>query len=142
MANGRMSLDPRWTGHHQRVVRGFMTAQVKVIRRVDPSSLEYDRNTKSFGADMFTTVYEGPARIQPYGINFDLEIALDPTARRLVNIQIDGKSLDIRNDDDLTVTACEDAPVLMSYHFDVRGSIPSSLSWGTSVVAEANLKNG
>jgi hypothetical protein len=102
--------------------------------------LIYDKATKTYNSDAYVTVYSGTARIQPYGINLDLEVANDPTARRLVLAQLKGTGLGINNDDVLVVVACATNPDLVNYRFDIRGSIGSSVEWGTNLVVEANLK--
>jgi hypothetical protein len=139
--NGRKSLDPRWVDHNIPVVSGFMNATVLIQRKIATTQLTYDKDTKEYSSP-FTEVFTGIARIQPYGINFDLDVGLDPTARRLVLVQIKGKNLGIITDDILTITATDNNTELMKYQFDVRGSIASSLTWATQLVCEADLKYG
>ena len=137
--NARRSLDPRWVDHHTRTIDGFKNCTVQITRRNLNVPIEYDPDTKEY-TNAYTVVYTGQARIQPYGINLDLEVANDPTARRLVLVQITGKNLGIETDDMLTVTAAENNTDLMLYKYDVRGSLGSSMEWGTNLVTEANLK--
>lgn len=137
--NARKSLHPQWTSHHIRTIDGFKNCVVRISRRIQAANLDYNQQTGQF-TDVYETVYEGSARIQPYGINLDLEVANDPTARRLVLAQIQGKDLKINNDDVLEVISTENNQDLLLYRYDVRGSIGSSLEWGTNLVCEANLK--
>lgn len=137
--NARKSLDPRWVNHHIRAIDGFKNCVVRITRRDQAVTVEYNPATKTYN-DPNDVIYEGIARIQPYGINLDLEVANDPTARRLVLIQIKGKNLGINNDDMLTVTESPNNTDLLKYRYDIRGSIGSSLEWGTNLVCEANLK--
>lgn len=141
--NARKSLDPRWVRHHTRTIDGFKNCTITIVRRLVNSTPVYDKVTKTY-SNVGETVYEGLARIQPYGINLDLELANDPTARRLVLVQVQGKNLGIRTDDILSVTAVVDDNniELDQYRYDIRGSIGSSLEWGTNLVCEANLKKG
>ena len=141
--NSRKSLDPRWVTHHTRTIDGFKNCTVLIVRRVQGTDPVYDPDTRTY-SNVGDTVYEGLARIQPYGINLDLEVANDPTARRLVLAQIQGKNLGIRTDDVLSVISVVDDNNndLLEYRYDIRGSIGSSLEWGTNLVCEANLKKG
>lgn len=139
--NSRKSLDPRWTSHSGQVVVGFMNVTVLVRRKLTDTPLVYDPATKQYN-NPFEQIHTGPARVQPYGINLDLEVGLDPTARRLVLVQLEGKDLGIITDDILTVTAAENNQELLQYQFDVRGSLGSSLEWTTNLVCEADLKYG
>jgi hypothetical protein len=118
-----------------------MNTTVLIRRKIAATQLVYDKTTKQYN-DPFMEIYTGPARVSPYGINFDLEVGLDPTARRLVLVQVEGKDLGIITDDILTVTAAENNQELLQYQFDVRGSIGSSLEWTTNLVCEADLKYG
>jgi len=137
--NARKSLHPRWTSHHTRTIDGFKNCVVQISRRNNAIAVTYDPVTETY-TNGYEVVYEGAARLQPYGINLDLEIANDPTARRLVLVQIAGKNLGIETDDMLIVTSAENNTDLMLYKYDVRGSLGSSMEWGTNLVTEANLK--
>ena len=138
--NARKSLPPRWVDHHSRTIDGFKNCTVRIMRRMPGVKLVYDQLTRTYNTGTYEIVYEGVARMQPYGINLDLEVANDPTARRLVLFQLKGKDLHITNDDMLQITATENNPDIMFYNYDIRGSIGSSLEWGTNLVTEANLK--
>lgn len=138
--NARKSLHPYWVNHHTRTIDGFKNCVVSITRNNPASEPVYNPATKTY-TNTSTEVYSGPARIQPYGINFDVEVGNDPTARRLVLVQIKGKELGIRNDDTLKVVSSENnEDDLTNYEFDIRGSIGSSLQWGTNLVTEVNLK--
>lgn len=139
--NSRASLHPRWVNHHTRTIDGFKTCTVRISRRNPATDISYDPDTQEY-TNAYSVVYEGLARIQPYGINLDLEVANDPTARRLSLIQIQGKNLGIETDDMLVVTATDNNTDLEHYKFDIRGSLGSSLEWGTNLICEANLKVG
>lgn len=141
--NARSSLDPRWVTHHTRTIDGFKNCTVLIVRRDQDAEPVYNKSTRTY-TNVGDEVYTGRARIQPYGINLDLELANDPTARRLVLVQIEGKNLDIRTDDLLSVLTVDagNNDDLIQYRYDIRGSIGSSLEWGTNLVCEANLKKG
>lgn len=140
--NGRSSLDPRWVKHHVLPVRGFMIASIKVIRK-DPTVVRtYNQSTGQWNTNGFADVFEGLARIQPYGIIGDELVAQDPTGRRLMRVQIESKTTGIQVDDMLNVIACEADPELVNYTLEVRGAISSSNAWITDLVCEANLKVG
>lgn len=140
--NARKSLDPRWVDHNRAVIDGFKNCTVTIYRPAsNTTDPKYNFTTGEWENGVGTEVYSGPARIQPYGINLDLEVGLDPTARRLVLVQLQGRNLGIRNDDMLVVTATDGKhDDLKKYKFDIRGSLGSSLEWGTNLVCEANLK--
>ena len=137
--NARKALHPRWVSHHTRTIDGFKNCVVRVTRRNENATPVYNPATKTY-TNVNTLVYTGPARIQPYGINEDMEVGNDPTARRLVLIQVSGKNLEINNDDMLEVISVENNTDLQYYRYDVRGSIGSSMEWGTNLVCEVNLK--
>lgn len=138
--NGRSSLDPRWTTHHNSVVAGFMIATIKVVR-VDPNGQPvYNYTTKTWDNNGLSTVFEGQARVQPFGIMGDMVVGQDTTSRRLVNVQIDSKETGINLDDILYVTASPEAPELLGYSFEVRGATMSSNAWVTTLVCEADTK--
>lgn len=143
--NARKALHPRWVSHHIRTIDGFKNCDVKIVRR---TGIEPELNT---GTGLYTNldlvfedVYSGRARVQPYGLNFDIDLANESTSRRLILVQLEGKNLGIRNDDILSVTGVDEDNNLdlMDYTFDIRGSVGSSLEWGTNLVAEINLKGG
>ena len=138
--NARKSLHPQWVNHHVRTIDGFKNCTVKITRRDPNVELEWNDSTESYNTDAYAIIYEGEARIQPYGINLDLENGNDPTARRLVLAQLTGKNLGVETDDVLIVTAAENNTDLTHYKFDIRGSLGSSLEWGTNLIMEANLK--
>lgn len=137
--NSRSALDPRWTKHQVPVVKSFMLATIKVIRRDPDAPVSYDQNTATYTGG-FTTVYEGKARVQPYGIIGDVIDAQDTTGRRLMRVQIAEKLSSVTLDDMLTITDCPDDPELTQFSLEVRGSIGSSNAWVTDLVCEANLK--
>lgn len=139
--NARKALDPRWVSHNIRTIDGFKNCEVRIYRPTTATnSSEYDFDSGEYASPDGTVIYEGLARIQPYGINLDLEVALDPTARRLVLIQLQGKNLGIRTDDVAVVVSTTNNQDLLRYQFDIRGSLGSSLEWGTNLVTEVNLK--
>jgi len=139
----RKSLDPRWTSYHKDAVEGFMTADIKVIRKSgDPDFRPtYDQVNKTWTTNV-TTIFEGKARIQPYGIIGDTMVAQDLTGRRLMRVQIAETTTGIAVDDMLSVTFCEASPELVNFTMEVRGTIGSSNAWLTDLVCEANLKVG
>lgn len=139
--NGRSSLDPRWTTHHTSVVAGFMVATIKVIRKNPGSAPTYDQATGVWTGD-FETIFEGAARVQPYGIIGDQIVAQDTTGRRLMRVQIENLQTGINLDDVLYVTSSPADPELMDFVMEVRGTIGSSNAWVTDLVCEADLKHG
>lgn len=139
--NSRTSLDPRWTRHHIEVPAGFMVAEIKVIRKSgDPTVRPTYNQATGEWTGAFATIFEGAARIQPYGIIGDQIVAQDTTGRRLMRVQIKSKLTGINLDDMLAVTLCPDDPELTGFTMEVRGTISSSNAWLTDLVCEANLK--
>lgn len=139
--NARKAIDPRWTSHFVPVVRSFMLADIRIIRRSkDDGELTYDQNSGTYSSSSITEVFTGKARIQPYGIIGDIIDAQDTTGRRLMRVQVEGKLTGISLDDMLFIDSCPDDPELTQFVLEVRGSIGSSNSWVTDLVCEANLK--
>lgn len=138
--NGRSGLDPRWTTHHVNIVADFMLATVKFIRKDPTVPRVYNQATGTWNTDGFTDVWEGKARVQPYGIIGDQIVSQDTTGRRLMRVQIEDKQSGIVLDDMGFITLCPDNPELVNYTLEVRGSITSSNAWVTDLVCEADLK--
>jgi len=118
-----------------------MLAEIRVIRKDPTIPLEYDQNTKTYVGG-FDEVFVGKARIQPYGIIGDMNVAQDTTGRRLMRVQIREKTAGIQLDDMIEVISCPDDAELVNYVLEVRGSIGESNSWVRDIVTEANLKWG
>jgi hypothetical protein len=138
--NARKSLHPQWVNHHVRTIDGFKNCTVQILRRVPGVDIVYNKVTRTYDTGTYTEIYTGEARLQPYGINLDLENGNDPTARRLVLAQLQGKDTGVTTDDILHVIAAENNTDLLLYDFDIRGAIGSSMEWGTNLVMEVNLK--
>jgi len=138
--NSRPSLDSRWNNHHTEVIKGFMGCTVRVDRRI-PGEPVYDKATKTY-TDPWDEIFTGSARVQPYGLNFDIEVGLDPTSRKLVLIQVAGKDLGIRTGDRVTVISTDNNEELEDYSFEVRGSIAGTLNWATQLICEVDQKHG
>ena len=110
------------------------------IRRRGTGDPVYDKVTKNYTVPM-TVVYSGAARIQPYGLNFDIEVGLDPTSRKLVLVQLE-KNVDARVGDYIIVESVENVDQsLRKYGLEVRGAISGSLTWGTQLICEVDQKN-
>lgn len=122
------------------MVRGFMLATVRVIRKSPNSEPVYNQETGQWTGDFITVVSSAKARVQPYGIIGDTTVAQDPTGRRLMRVQIESKETGIQLDDMLEVIDSPEDPELTLYTLEVRGAIGSSNSWVTDLVCEANLK--
>lgn len=139
--NGRSSLDPRWVDHNRSVVRGFMIADIKIVR-LDPNGPKpvWNPATKSWTKTV-ASVWEGKARVQPFGIMGDMVVGQDTTSRRLVNVQVDDKETGVQVDDTLYIVNCPTAPELETYALEVRGSVMSSNAWVTTIVCEADTKH-
>lgn len=137
--HSRSSLDPRWTTHHTKVAVGFMLATVRVIRKDPDSTPVYDQAT-GIWLGVFTTIFEGNARIAPYGIVGDMVVGQDTTGRRLLRVQVESRETGINVDDMVVVEFCKDFPELVDYTIEVRGSVSSSNAWLTDLVCEADLK--
>lgn len=141
--NARSPLHPWWTKHQVPVVRGFMLAEIKVIRK-QPGNVQpkWNYETGQYEGGIVNTVWTGAARIQPYGIIGDMVVGQDTTGRRLMRVQIEDKEANIQLDDIVIVETCEDDPELVHYQLEVRGAIGSSNAWIRDLVCEANLKGG
>lgn len=138
--HGRSSLDPRWTRHHNRVVRGFMLAKIKVVRKNPNVELRRDPVTKKYIGQFETIVEETWARIQPYGIMGDRVVAQDPTGRRLMRVQVENLALDIELDDVIHILESPADEQLVDYTMQVRSAVGSSNSWIRDLVCEMDLK--
>jgi hypothetical protein len=140
MLNGRSQIDPRWQTHHGPVVAGFMLASVKFIRKQPNFVRSYDQATSTWNTTGFTTVWQGPARIQPYGIIGDQIVAQDTTGRRLMRVQIEAMDSGVMLDDMGIILDGGLDPELTKFTLEVRGTINSSNPWVTDIVCEADLK--
>lgn len=146
--NSRNSLDPRWTAHHVPVVVGFMLAEIVVVRKNPGTVISYDFDNGTYSAGVNGTgqvtdqIWTGMARIQPFGIIGDMVVGQDTTSRRLMRVQIDDLASGINVDDMIYVVSSDDAPELMTFVLEVRGTISSSNPWVTDLVCEADTKHG
>lgn len=141
--NARSPLHPKWTKHQVPVVRGFMIAEIKVIRKkASAAQPVWDYDTGQYTGGTFEDVWSGNARIQPYGIIGDMVVGQDTTGRRLMRVQIEDKEAAVQLDDIVMVEFCEADPELEHYQLEVRGAIGSSNAWVRDLVTEANLKGG
>jgi len=139
-ANARAALDPRWTRHFKGVTSSFQVAKIRVTRRTLSDTLVYNQQTSQYETGGVVTVWEGMARVQPYGIIGDVIDAQDTTGRRLMRVQIQDMSAGITLDDTINILTCDNDPELCLYQLEVRGAIGSSNSWLRDLVCEANLK--
>lgn len=127
--------------HHSGVVADFMLATIRVYRKlVSNNPVDYDFETGEYTGSQVVTVWEGQARIQPFGIIGDQIVAQDPTGRRLMRVQIEEMDTGILVDDEIEVVACPYNPDLMQFRMEVRGTVSSSNAWLTDLVVEANVK--
>lgn len=119
-----------------------MLARIRVTRRSvgTVEAAEYNFTTGQYSNVVSPVVFEGLARIQPYGIIGDQIVGQDPTGRRLMRVQIKNKETGVRLDDQLSILECKDDPEMLNFSLEVRGSIGSSNAWLTDLVCEANLK--
>jgi hypothetical protein len=138
--NARTALDPRWQKHHASVPEGFMTAEIKIVRKLNTPKVNYNQTTGKYDTGSVEVIFEGKARIQPYGIIGDTLVAQDTTGRRLMRVQVPGLITGITLDDMLSVTRCDSNPDLTTYSMEIRGAIGSTQAWLTDLVVEANLK--
>lgn len=138
--NRRSPLDPRWQKHHTSVPEGFMTAEIRIVRKLNTKKVTYNQETGKYDSDSVELIFEGKARIQPYGIIGDTLVAQDTTGRRLMRVQVPGLLTGITLDDMLSVTRCDSNPDLTTYSMEIRGAIGSTQAWLTDLVVEANLK--
>lgn len=139
--NNRTAMDPRWSRHHTPAAASFMQAKIKVRRKVATDNpIEYDFETGQYSGQDIQVVWEGAARIQPFGIIGDQIVAQDPTGRRLMRVQIKQMDTGIEVDDEIEVIECGDNPELVHFRMEVRGTVSSSNAWLTDLVTEANVK--
>lgn len=138
--NSRSSLDPRWTRHHIVPVVGFMLAEIKVYRKNKNTKPQYNQSTGKWTGGIDTVISSVKARIQPFGINGDMVVGQDTTARRYTRVQIEDVEAGILVDDMIEVLSCPDNPELVGFTIEVRGSLSSSNAWVTDLVCEVNQK--
>lgn len=138
--NSRRGLDPRWTSHHTRTASGFMTAQIRIRRLGRDDTPVYDPDTKQYDySDIGEIVFDGAARISPFGIFGDMLVGQDTTSRRLIRVQIETKHSGINVDDQIEIISAEGE--LPYFNIEVRGTIGSSMPWLTDLVCEADMKH-
>lgn len=116
-----------------------MLATVKIVRKSAGAPVVYDQATRTYTADTFI-VYEGKARVQPYGSPQDTVVGQDTTARGMIRVQIEEKNIGAEVDDVVFITASPEAADLTNYTLEVRGSVPSSNAWITDLMCEVDTK--
>lgn len=117
-----------------------MLASIRVVRKLPGQDVVYNQTTKTYSSAV-ETIWEGEARIQPFGIIGDMVVGQDTTSRRLMRVQVDDLQTNINVDDMITVLDAPDAPELTTFTLEVRGTISSSNPWVTDLVCEADTKH-
>ena len=117
-----------------------MLATIKVRRKTQTEDPTWNFETGTYEGTVVDEIWNGKARIQPFGIIGDQIVAQDPTGRRLMRVQIEELGTGILVDDEIEVLDCPDNPDLMQFRLEVRGTVSSSNAWLTDLVAEANVK--
>lgn len=148
--NSRSSIDPRWVTHNQSVGYGLQLATVEIYD-ADFSTKTYDAVSNTWSGTS-TSLYTGPARIQPLASNVQSNEDFNPTLLQSVRVQIPygkntvsgsgGEMPDIRPNHRMKVTSCATNPVLEEFYYVVVGVMNSSNAWERTLVCKVDTELG
>lgn len=146
--NSRSSIDPRWLTHNRSVGYGLQLAQVEIYNPASGSQ-EYDATTNTWTGSK-TTIYTGPARVQPISNAGDAGDTYNPTLFQNVRVEIpygkntlagtSGELPDIRPNDRIIVTSSPYNSVLTKFVFSVIGVMNSSNAWERTLLCRVDTE--
>lgn len=146
--NTRGSVDPRWLTHNRGVLRAFQLATVEIYNPATGSQ-EYDAATNSWTGES-TTLFTGPARVQPVNAVNEIADNYNPTFIKTVRVQISydkntlvgatGSMPDIRPNDRIKVTASAYNESLTKFVYVVTDVLNSSNSWERTLLCKVDTE--
>lgn len=146
--NSRGAIDPRWLTHNQAIGYGLQLATVEVYN-TGASEQSYDVATNTW-TDASTTMYTGPARIQPVNAASESNEDYNPTTLQAVRVVLpygkntlagsDGAIPDIRPNDRLKVTESPYNAVLASFGYVVVSVLNSSNAWERTLLCRVDME--
>lgn len=144
--NSRGSIDPRWIYHNRNAVRALELAEVEIYNPATGSQT-YNPVTNDFTGSK-TAIYTGRARIQPTTAATDLASDYNPTALKMVRVQVSyGRNElvgateempDIRPNDRMIVTSAPYNTSLEKFLYTVMDVLNSSNSWERTLVCRVD----
>lgn len=136
--NTRGSVDPRWVTHNRGVLRALQLATVEIYNQASASQT-YDPLTNSWSGST-TTLFTGAARVQPINSVSETAENYNPTFIKTVRVQIEASDIDIRPNDRLIVTACENNPTLTKFIYTVTDVLNSSNAWERTLLCKVDTE--
>lgn len=139
--NSRGSVDPRWLTHNRGVLRALQIATVEVFNPASGSQV-YDAETNSWSGTT-TNLYTGRARIQQLNSVSETAENFNPTFIKTVRVQIDAApdgAADIRPNDRMRVTACENNSALTRFMYIVTDVMNSSNAWERTLLCKVDTE--
>lgn len=139
--NSRNPIDPRWVTHNRLVVRGLQFAQVEIYKPND-SSQTYNATTNTWSGEA-TTIFAGPARVQPINAANSEANTFDPTIIKSIRVQISANAdglLDIRPNYKLRVTSSRYNQTLGNFIYVVTDIMNSSNAWEQTLICKVDTE--
>lgn len=136
--NTRGSIDPRWVTHNRGILRALQIATVEIYNQASGNQA-YDAATNTWSGST-TTLYTGPARIQPINSVSETSENYNPTFIKTVRVQVEASDIDIRPNDRLVVTACANNPTLTRFIYTVTDVLNSSNAWERTLLCKVDTE--
>lgn len=146
--NSRGAVDPRWLTHNQAVGYALQLATVEVYNPATADQ-EYDPETNTWTGTR-TTLYTGPARIQPVASVTETTLEYNPTTIQNVRVILpygkntltgsEGEIPDIRPNDRLLVTDSPYNTNLEKFIYVVIGVLNSSNAWERTLLCRVDTE--
>jgi hypothetical protein len=139
--NARGSVDPRWLTHNRGVLRALQIATVEIF---NPASTEqvYNETTNTWTGTAVNK-YTGRARIQQLNSVSETAENYNPTFIKTVRVQIDAATsgqTEIRPNDRMRVTACENNVALQKFIYIVTDVLNSSNAWERTILCKVDTE--
>lgn len=144
--NSRGAVDPRWLTHNRAVGYALQLATVEVYNQAS-SSQTYNASTNTWSGST-TTIYSGPARIQPLNSVTETSTSYDPSFVKTIRVQLPynkntaagatGEMPDIRPNYRLKVTSSQYEDSLTSFVYIVTDVLNSSNAWERTLVCKVD----
>ncbi len=144
--NSRGAIDPRWLTHNRAVGYALNLATVEVFNPASSSQV-YDAVNNTWTGDA-TTIYTGPARIQPVGSPSETSNAYDPAFVKTIRVQLpynkntavgqDVQMPDIRPNHRLKVVTSSYEESLTKFVYIVTDVLNSSNAWERTLLCKVD----
>lgn len=144
--NSRGAIDPRWLTHNRAVGYALNLATVEVYNPASSSQI-YDALTNTWTGET-TTIYSGPARIQPVGSSSETSNTYDPAFVKTIRVQLpynkntvtsqDNEMPDIRPNYRLKVISSQYEESLPKFIYVVTDVLNSSNAWERTLLCKVD----